>query len=359
MIAFLLACDLGDPVDACEPFEAASAQISAAGTASWDPYLATMSDDEDAWTATPVAAGASGLLTLEPLEIPDILPAEAGVYRPNPERAAGEYVTVGGWATPTTAAISASAHDPQCPDLRAPSWTELGDLTVVEPFGRDPAFEPSTLVQSRHLLTPALAFVGASPALGGLVGGAGPFHLEVLDVADGAATFRLVSKVYGTTDECVLLQDQAQLSATGELTWSRDRIDAETEPAPLTLYSPSIRLGFLGDRAAGGEVMTLADVRATAGTELDLCDLAGSFGVDCQPCPDDGNPSCLPVSGFGWTAAKVDEPIDLDLPWCGVDFSDPDNVPEWNFDFTCQTDGLCAASALGLVLPLVWRRRRR
>ncbi len=105
--------------------------------------------------------------------------------------------------------------------------------------------------------------------------------------------------------------------------------------------------------------MTLADVRATEGTGLDLCNLADSLGADCQPCLDDDDPSCLPVSGFGWTAQKVDEPIDPDLAWCGVDFSDPDNVPEWNFDFTCETDGLCAASALGLALPFVWRRRRR
>lgn len=358
MIVYLMACD-GDLVDPCEPLGAPSAEISVAGAAPWDPYTATMSDDADLWAAMPVAAGADGLLTLEPLEIPDILPIEAGVYRTSPERGSGDYVTVGGWATPTAESVATSTNGDECPTLRAPTWTEQGDLTIVEPFGRDPTFDATTLVQSRHLLTPALAFAGASPALGDFVGGVGPLHLEILDTADGNATFRLIAQVYGTTDECVLLQDTAQLSATGEFTWARDRIDAETEPAPLTLYSPSIRLGFLGDRAAGGEVMTLADVRATAGTDTDLCDFATLFGTECQPCPDDGNPSCLPVSGFGWTAARVDEPIDLELQWCGVDFSDPDSIPEWNFDFTCETDGLCAASALGLALPFVWRRRRR
>lgn len=329
MITLVLACAVEEAPTSCSLDEPVGVEVRVAGAAPWDPYLATVTDDPEAWTATPVVAGADGLLTLPPLEIADIVPATVGLRRPDPERPTGEYVTVGGWATPIGDQLQPSRADDACPELRGPTWTSQGALTVVEPFGRAATFDPTTLVQSHHLISPGFAFVGASSALGALVGSVGPLHLEITDVADGVATFRLVAQVYGRTDECVVLRDHASLSATGELTWARDRIDAETDPAPLTLHSPSIRLGFLGDRAAGGEVMAIADVRATVGTDLDLCDLSGSFGAPCQPCPDDRDATCLAVSGFGR-----------------------------NLDFTCESDGLCAGSALALVLHLAWRRRR-
>lgn len=145
------------------------------------------------------------------------------------------------------------------------------------------------------------------------------------------------------------------------MSWSRERIEARTDPAPLVLYDPRFRIGFDADReyAAGGEVSAVVDVRATEGTNADMCALGPSFGASCYACPDDGYPSCLALAGFRWTAWPTDEGIDDTLPLCGADFTDTGAFPSYSFDLDCGEGWPCIGASVLLVAPLVRRRRAR
>lgn len=346
MMLLLVACEVADPeLGTNSPVAHELAALGAAGPAPWDPVVASVSDR--ATGVLPAVFDAAGPVALSPLIVPDYVSAEAGLFHYDVEPVDVSMDALGAWVVPGGDLWQAVPAPPQFLPTTA-SW-EVGH------HGRGDSFDPV----GRWLVTPGLTLFGGTMDAGSVVGSYLPgVHLEVLDAAEGVATFRLIATVYGTTDECVLLEDRATLSETGELTWAMDRIEAVTEPAPLVLYSPRFRIGFDEVSAAGGEVSTIADVRATAGTNADVCSFAGSFGANCIPCADDGNASCLAIAGYGWTAARVDEPIDEDLPVCGADFTDTGTFPDWSFDIDCGdwSGSLCAGVGLLLLAPFARRR---
>lgn len=346
MILFLTACATSElPLTTQTPDPAVLAEFGPVGAAPWDPFWVEASPEEVGQLAV---FDEGGPVAMTPLVVPDYVSADAGLYRYEQEPVDVSMDALGAWVAPAGDLWQDVPTPPQFVPA-AVSW-EVGH------HGRGASFDPV----GRWAITPGLVLGGGRTTLSAVIASSIPaLHLEVLDAADGVATFRLVSVIYGSTDECVLLEDRAALSETGELTWSMDRIEAITEPAPLVLYAPRLRIGFDEETAAGGEVSTIADVRATAGTNADVCALSSSFGAECQPCADDGNPSCLALAGYGWTATRVDEPIDEALPICGADFTDTGTFPDWSFDIDCGdwSGTLCAGVSLLFLAPLARRRQ--
>lgn len=190
----------------------------------------------------------------------------------------------------------------------------------------------------------------------GVGAGAAPLalYVEFDEVAEGRVALRI------ETDACTVLEDTASLDAGGQLSWSRDRIDAATEPEPLVLYAPSFSIGFAedGSIAAGGRLRALVDLRV-AEPSVDVCTVAAGFGGACIPCPDDGAAECLDVAGLGWVLEPVGATTGSPLPWCGVDFTEQGDY-DFNLDIDCETSGsFCALSTLGFCAPLALVRRRR
>jgi len=318
------------------------------GSAPWDPIYV---DPTIAPDAAPVVLGGGERVETAPVVIPGVLDGTEGYFRPAAPLAVGDWSLAGAsLGRPAEPLVEESG----CVHPAEPRWG-LVDPWTVESFGGDPAFDGAALAGTRWNVTAGHVGGGASPvaALVGMVS----LHLEIQAVDLGKATFRLLSTDVQTGSECILLVDEAELSPTGELTWSRDRIDVATEPDPTVLYTPSFRLGFAadGERAAGGEAFTTVDARGIfAANDMD-CSFLDGMGGGCVPCADDGVETCVTAAGFGWTAARVEEPIVEDLAWCGADLTA--EVPEWHLD--CGSAPTCAGVGLGVVgLAAALRRRR-
>jgi hypothetical protein len=62
----------------------------------------------------------------------------------------------------------------------------------------------------------------------------------------------------------------------------------------------------------------------TEAGDMDLCGVAPTFGLACEPCPDQAANDCLPIDLYGMTAAADAQvsPVDVDSPdafECGVE----------------------------------------
>ncbi|MFZ5480596.1 MAG: hypothetical protein ACOZNI_27785 [Myxococcota bacterium] len=332
----------------CETEDAHVASMGALGAAPWDPVRLDFEGDVGRARLTVLADGAA--IALEPYVLDGLLSAGAGLHAPAEEHPGAEMLGAGVWTLPVETGWSADL----CPV--APVWQAGWVGWEVGWYGREVAFAPD-LALGRWELAPEAVFVGDNGDIGSILASyAAGLRLEVLAVDGDDAEIRLVAPVWGGGGECVLLHDAATLSSTGELTWARDRIEAATDPAPLVLHAPRLRLGFDagGADAAGGEFSSTVDVRATEGTDGDACALAVSLGASCEPCPDDGHVSCLDFVGLAWTAEKSDAPVGEDLPLCGADFTSAE-IPE--VDCGDWDGSLCAGGAMVVFAPLLRRRR--
>jgi hypothetical protein len=236
---------------------------------------------------------------------------------------------------------------------------------AVDRTGRDPAFRASEVAGRVYVLAD-----GATPLPMG--GGAlllnyatGAVYLRIRPPTEQKAredgAFRVPFDVWYDSPEgglCRVLHDEAWLSPTGELWWSKDRIEGAAEPDPIVVEDLSLHLGWdvPDDRIAGAEFGATVDLRALDDRDAGICELGASVGVDCFDCIGDGRESCLQVA----LHSGVLVPDASEIDW--------DTVAECPFSLdaaaaTCQPDtdssGWCSASAAAfIVLPLVRRRRR-
>ncbi len=358
MLGLMLAtCARADMAEECELGGEPLAEIVAVEgfEAPWDPVHieVELAHDDGTVIAGPIPVFSDSVAwPLEPLLDPPYVTEQSGLYRFTEEPRLAEMASAGLWATPEEQQLGLDGLS--CAAPTPADWVAHQAKWTVGDYGRADDFDPNSIVGSWEI-RPQLVLAGGDPAVQGAASSYLDLSLEVLDVSDGRVEFRLVSHEYG---DCVLLDDVGALSSTGEFTWSEERLEAATEPAPLVLYAPRIRLGFNGgDEAAGGEVSAIVDVRASEGGDEDVCEWMDMLGVACEPCADDGHPSCLPLAGYAWTAQRVDAAVGEELPLCGFDFSDTGEVPD--FDYDCGWDGtLCAFASFISVAPLLRKRRR-
>jgi len=354
-LCLLVACDSAGDSAACEASEVYDIDEwfilggIYGGGAPWDPLWTdplVADRGEPSGVLVPVIGGVHAW-AVEPFLDPPLVTESSHLYRLVEEPVDTTLVAVGAWAGPPEPIFEIDEDD--CAGPEPPRWYPMGDRWDVRHYGRAQDFDPESAV-GRWDLTPNLVLVGGDDGYTALIDQYLSLSLEILSVAEGKAEFRVISHDDGS---CVVLHDQGTLSATGEFTWSKVRIDAETEPAPLVIYDPSLRLGFDGSEfAAGGEGSAIVDVRASEGGEFDVC---RQFADLCGPCADDSHESCLPLAAFSWTAVRVADATGRDLPSCGFDFADTGVVP----DFDCGWDGtLCAFASFIGVAPLLRKRRR-
>jgi hypothetical protein len=150
--------------------------------------------------------------------------------------------------------------------------------------------------------------------------------LELTEVDGEQVRFRLVQELDRDNHHaCVYLEDEANLSATGELLWERDQLDLAMDPA-VESWDNSLRLGLSANAegAAGLELTATVDLlnvvavntnasdTAEEPTWEDTCDLLRGFGIDCEACPGSGRESCLDLRFFAAEAPLDDMPYDSD-----------------------------------------------
>ncbi len=233
---------------------------------------------------------------------------------------------------------------------------------VVEPWGRDAAFEPAALEGRSFMVSMEQGLSCTNPLLvdflPGLVEGA--LFLEVLQVEGASADIRLVREPIEEEDApaCILMTGTADLTATGELSWSYDEIELASEPG-IRMTELWLRFGFdaAGEQARGVEGRGIVDLRNMGELEefddwQDACNLFASFGMPCEACGD-GLEACLDLDLFQGAALRADRSIDPELPPC---FITPD-IPgfEWDTGWRipdCQP--ICAARRPGAFIAGLW-----
>ncbi|MCB9761146.1 MAG: hypothetical protein H6739_15000 [Alphaproteobacteria bacterium] len=281
---------------------------------------------------------------------------------------------------------------------------EVGDYTIegsadfpdrvsfpftVEPYGRNPSFDPAFIEGQRYRLDAEPWGAAGIESL--LWQFAGVLHLEILEVGDGEARFRITTTIDDNT--CEVLVATGTLSDTGELNWAVDEIEAETDPGPTEMRNLGLRLGFSGDgtRAAGvsvsGEIdlqyvqdaydaAVLADWEAD-GAEGDppepggLCGLVAGFGIECYECAD-ADSACVSTFTHGGTLVQVSNPEPgAELPACGLDLDEAVEPFACDIDIDIDFGGIdcssgCASSsghgapeALLALFGVLFARRRR
>jgi hypothetical protein len=317
LLALLAACDCPPPTfvpptDACEGSHAVAASLDAAGPATWDPVFPEVEGPECGF---PQIGEGSEFFALD----------EAGAEHALDPRAGTCGATVAGVEAGTRLAALGVRDAWMGPLLQEQEVVlPLDEQPAFEAWGLDPAFDAATLVDRAWALDP-VSIHGCPEGLPELAAEAlpGAVWLEVIGLGEGSATFRLVQEVpYSAAGACVYVEDEAKLSATGELTWEIGDLDLASEP-PLAVHNLHLLLGFdaAATEAAGGALRGALDL-GPAGEDKwpDLCELAESFGWICEPCPgEDAEPSCLEFDFFGLRLAEDGLPWDSDdLPACEV-----------------------------------------
>lgn len=350
-----LACDRSDETGTECPPERTLDSLVREGPAPWDGlwFLLEEQDthrDQDACVTDPMddgttVRGEGTPLVLDATGTPVPLSLREGPYQdaptwiPDSDLAAGSYTLAGqdgedlGWDAPFT----------------------------VEPFGRDPAFDPASVAGRTFQLDDES--VSGRPAIRGweyLFDGA--LYLRLGEPSDGQVDFTVALANGADPSYCSVFQGTAALSDTGELTWSQPSLTLSTSPA-LEATDLSLHLGFSADgiQAAGGVAGLGVDTEPitslwSSTTETTACEVLEDLGADpCVPCPSTGLPTCAELAIYGARFYLTDDPVPADLEPCGLDWSAVDS--------DC---GGCAASPgtggpLWMVLALltVGRRRRR
>ena len=258
-----------------------------------------------------------------------------------------------------------------------PLETVEGPLTfTIDDAGRDPDFDPTTVTGAvyRVDLEGTRSCSAAPWGAWGHLFLEGEVLLQVLEVADGQASFRLVRQPLEAdhAPTCVMLEDDGALTDQGELSWSRAFDEALTEP-PVAAWDLGLRVGFDADGQGGRgfEAQGVASLEFLVAASItpdldDACNLAASFGLQCEACPDGGE-GCLPVEIFGGEITLADDvTLDEELEYCFATIEGPEF--EWDTGWTApECEPSCAgtgsrAGFLGLwslLLAVVVRRRGR
>jgi len=137
----------------------------------------------------------------------------------------------------------------------------------------------------------------------------------------------MMDTTHGEAQGCSVLQDTADLSPTGELTWAADAFPLGTVPE-VDAWDLSLRMGFSadGEEIAGGQLRATVDTTFISASwdDVDACAVQETHGGDpCVPCPN-GSEACAMLGAYGIrlyrTADEVPDALDpCSLTWADVD----------------------------------------
>ncbi|MFH1466303.1 MAG: hypothetical protein ABIO70_18105 [Pseudomonadota bacterium] len=246
------------------------------------------------------------------------------------------------------------------------SWDFMLDepLTfTVDPWGRDPDFEPANVAgRIYELPLEGLARCGAATLLL-FAESSGAAFLRMGEPEDGEAGFDLLWGTYGEHEgasDCRIMSGTATLSETGELTWLSDHETWDDDPL-VEAWSLYLHLGFdaSGAALAGAETDVLlqgaALSRRLLGEDDGLCAFAGG----CAACPDGSGDTCLPLETFAGLGTASERAFATDLPSCW-DLLATEDLPDWSCSSAGRGPGaLVALLGLGIVGMVRTRRLSR
>jgi len=238
---------------------------------------------------------------------------------------------------------------------------------VIEPVGRDAAFDPATLEGKLWHLDPASVDGSLVPSIFEVSPNT-HLYLTMNPRDGGKSDFNILYKNDKDPERiywCNLLVGTGDLSATGEFTWTTDSLALDSTP-PIQAYDVSFHFGFSADGTAVGGVQAgmIADtwdlgmMVSDDGTDTGAaCQLVTAFGGDpCQPCPGDPtHPTCDAVAMYGATMALSTEVPPVDLEDCAVLWS----MPEYSCDLGCASAGGRSTAWAGLLLAGITTLARR
>lgn len=283
------------------------------GAAPWDPLVLT---DDDGVVAEPIVRDASGeTVAMHTLEV------HSGAYAwaPDADLPVGDYSLVGvvggpgGWDE---------------------SWT-------VSAYGEGSAFSADAVLGKVYHLDDTSPW-GANPSLIGLglseLGSGAELYLEVLDAADGRATFRVAAVMASDGTTCQVFKGAGELSEAGQLTWSVDELDVALTDGTVHTAADALRLGWLEDGSAAGGVELYATVDTRVVSTALFPDevvtfLCYAFDMGCYDCTGDGVESCADVRVHAGTLSPAELTLDDELPLCGVDLEAAPDLPTFSCDF--------------------------
>ncbi len=266
-------------------------------------------------------------------------------------------------------------------------WRGLRDVSVaglrwdLEPtplpftigaWGRDPDFEPAAVIGRSYLLDPGWCDSCTHRAGMDLATEfiAGPNYLEVHAADSSSAEVRLVMFPEDGEGACVYMAVEANLTASGELSWSTDRVTMSSDP-PMEMRDLVLHAGFdsSGEEIRGFELAALVDLRGIEESDSfdrwqDACDFTAAFALPCSAC-EDGVEACLDLELVRCEGYLVEREIEAELPPCFI-YAD---MPDWGWDtgwtppdcdFSCATSEprAFAAGLWGLLVFVAVRRRK-
>lgn len=218
---------------------------------------------------------------------------------------------------------------------------------TTRPYGRDAAFEPSSLVgRSWQLGEIGRSHWGAvvEDSLWGT-----RFQVTAADPEAGTVHFRVLDEDFG----CLVHESDAVVSATGELWWDQAMLVAESPEGPAPLYDLSLHLGWDGDDIGGLEVYGLVDTAPWSRSYLSLDEEAYFCMFGCVDCPDvEESPYCHPWDSVEGSLVEAERSSTEMLPLCVAGEYTIES------DCGCVTTGFLVPGGLGWLFLLRIRQRR-
>jgi hypothetical protein len=203
-------------------------------------------------------------------------------------------------------------------------------------------------------------------------------------VTEEGVEFRVVLRT--PEFDCVGFRDRATLDETGQrLRWTEDEatltLPAGEGSVPVPLHDLHVELAWLAEDdslgwGTGRGTGDLARLGEALALDQSACELLDALGVECEPCAEGTEATCLPAGAVAGTLEETLEvPASSGLPLCGVDrlaaeLPDLELPPlscDFDLDLDLDLDLGCGCQVLrGRVgLPLVFAglvllaRRRR
>jgi len=233
---------------------------------------------------------------------------------------------------------------------------------MVGSWGHDAAFDHASVTgRTYEIPLTGLTDCGALDVLLEQEPDPGAAYLELGDITGDRVQFRLLWGSGAGADpamECMLLESDAGISATGELYWTSDHERVNVYPL-VEAWNLTLRLGWdgSGEQLAGVEAAALAKLRDLAGlVGQSVDDACGHLGGRTL-CPD-GSFDCANVEVLGGTGTATDRSFGDELPSCWEDL-DAEAFAGCELGCAAVDTRTGALSALFLATLLGIRRRRR